>query len=35
MHLHEQLGFQLVSHFHEVGRKFDQWLDVCDYELHL
>ena len=34
-HLHESLNFQLVSHFHEVGKKFGHWLDICDYELHL
>ena len=33
--LHEKLGFKQVSHFHEVGRKFDKWLDVADYELIL
>ena len=26
--LHERLGFEKVAHFTEVGRKFDQWLDV-------
>lgn len=31
--LHESLGFTQVSRFHEVGQKFDQWLDVVDYEL--
>lgn len=34
-HLHAQLGFVQVSHFHEVGFKFGQWLDVVDYELKL
>ena len=33
--LHEKLGFKQVSHFHEVGRKFDKWLDAADYELIL
>lgn len=33
--LHERLGFRRVSHFREVGRKFDRWLDVADYELLL
>lgn len=33
--LHEALGFQAVSHFREVGRKFGRWLDVVDYELIL
>ncbi len=32
---HEKLGFERVSHFHRVGRKFGQWLDVVDYELIL
>ena len=26
--LHERLGFTKVAHFHEIGRKFDRWLDV-------
>jgi L-amino acid N-acyltransferase len=25
---HERLGFVPVAHFREVGRKFDQWLDL-------
>lgn len=25
---HQRLGFQKVAHFHEVGRKFDRWLDL-------
>ena len=33
--LHERLGFRRVSLFREVGRKFDHWLDVADYELIL
>lgn len=32
---HEALGFRKVSHFRQVGRKFDRWLDVVDYELVL
>lgn len=32
---HEALGFSKVSHFHNVGYKFDRWLDVTDYELQL
>ena len=31
----EARGFQAVSHFREVGRKFRRWLDVVDYELIL
>jgi L-amino acid N-acyltransferase len=26
--LHENLGFEVVGHFHEVGRKFGRWLDL-------
>ena len=33
--LHEKLGFKKVSHFEKVGRKFDRWIDVVDYELLL
>ncbi len=33
--LHEKLGFIKVSHFRQVGMKFDKWLDVVDYELIL
>ncbi|MDD4822609.1 MAG: GNAT family N-acetyltransferase [Bacteroidales bacterium] len=33
--MHEKLGFQKVAHYHEVGWKFDQWLDVADYQLTL
>lgn len=33
--LHEKLGFEKVSHFKKVGIKFNQWLDVIDYELML
>lgn len=31
----EKLGFQKIGHFKEVGRKFDQWLDVGYWELIL
>ncbi len=33
--LFEKLGFQKVSHFHEVANKFGQWHDVVEYELLL
>ena len=33
--LHEKLGFQKIAHFKEVGRKFDQWIDVGYWELIL
>ena len=33
--LHEKLGFVKVAHFKEVGRKFDQWIDVEYWELLL
>ena len=26
--LHEDLGFEVVGHFREVGRKFGRWLDL-------
>jgi len=28
LHLHQALGFVPVARFHEVGRKFDRWLDL-------
>jgi L-amino acid N-acyltransferase YncA len=31
--LHEKLGFNKIGHFREVGRKFDQWVDVGYWEL--
>jgi len=31
--LHEKLGFKKVAHFHEVGRKFNEWIDVGYWEL--
>jgi phosphinothricin acetyltransferase len=31
----ETMGFDRVAHFHEVGRKFDRWLDVVFLELVL
>jgi L-amino acid N-acyltransferase YncA len=33
--LHEKMGFTKIGHFHEVGFKFDQWLDVGFWELKL
>ena len=33
--LHERLGFEKVAHFKNVGRKFDQWIDVGYWELQL
>ena len=33
--LHEAFGFSKVAHFKEVGRKFDRWLDVGSWQLHL
>jgi len=33
--LHESLGFEKVAHFRQVGRKFDQWVDVGYWELRL
>ena len=32
MRMHEKLGFQQVSAFKEVGRKFGRWLGVVDLE---
>jgi L-amino acid N-acyltransferase YncA len=31
--LHQHLGFTKVAHFPEVGRKFDQWLDVGYWQI--
>lgn len=33
--MHESLGFRQVSHFSQVGLKFDRWLDIIDLELVL
>lgn len=33
--VHEQCGFEKVAHFRQVGRKFDQWIDVGYWELLL
>lgn len=35
MALHEKLGFEKVAHFREVGRKFNQWIDVGYWQLLL
>jgi phosphinothricin acetyltransferase len=32
---HQHLGFAEVAHFHEVGRKFNQWLDLVFAERFL
>ncbi len=31
--LHEKLGFEKIAHFREVGKKFNQWVDVGYWEL--
>ena len=33
--LHEKFGFKKVGHYHEVGFKMNQWVDVGDWELIL
>jgi phosphinothricin acetyltransferase len=33
--LHHRLGFKKTAHFHEVGWKFGQWIDVGYWELKL
>lgn len=33
--LHEKFGMEKVGHFKEVGRKFDQWLDVGYWQISL
>jgi phosphinothricin acetyltransferase len=33
--LHEKCGFEKVAHFTEVGRKFDQWVDVGFWQVLL
>lgn len=33
--LHEKFGMEKVAHFHEVGFKFDQWLDVGYWQVKL
>jgi phosphinothricin acetyltransferase len=33
--LHETFGFKKVAHFTEMGRKFNQWIDLGYWELLL
>ena len=33
--LHEAMGFEKVAHFREVGRKFDRWIDVGNWQMLL
>jgi phosphinothricin acetyltransferase len=33
--LHEKCGFEKVAHFAQVGRKFDQWIDVGFWQVLL
>ena len=33
--LHEKLGFKKIAHFHEVGWKFEKWIDVAYWQLIL
>jgi L-amino acid N-acyltransferase YncA len=33
--LHEKMGFEKVGQFKEVGRKFDQWIDVGYWMKHI
>jgi phosphinothricin acetyltransferase len=33
--LHEKLGFKKIGQFNQVGRKFDNWLDVGYWQLIL
>jgi len=33
--LHEKLGMTNVAHFHQIGRKFDQWLDTGYWQITL
>jgi len=32
---HEKCGFRKVAHFPQVGRKFDQWVDVGFWQVNL
>ena len=31
--MHERFGFVKAGHFHEVGRKFDRWVDIGYWQL--
>jgi len=33
--LHEKMGFRKIAHFEEIGKKFDQWIDVGYWEYKL
>lgn len=33
--LHEKFGMKQVAHFHAVGYKFDQWIDVGYWQVQL
>ena len=33
--IHEQLGFEKVAHFKQVGRKFETWIDTGYWQLVL
>jgi phosphinothricin acetyltransferase len=33
--LHEKFGFRQISHFKEIGKKFNQWRDVGHWQLIL
>ena len=33
--LHEKMGFKKVAHMKQIGRKFNQWIDVGYWELVL
>ncbi len=35
LNLHEKLGFEKVAHFNQVGKKFDEWIDVEYWQLAL
>ena len=35
LRLHESVGFKKIGQFHEVGWKFDKWVDVGYWELLL